>query len=198
LPTGALITPLTQFPTLHLTKEQILTLSPADLKIAIFSQLTGAIYDQGLDQAANSFTSDPQAQQTFVQQASPLGLITKERHELLQRITLILGVISLLWLALLVLFSAGWGRLVSPATVLLLVSPIGAVIGLVILGLSQGDGPLSSLAPTSLVSSVGNDLRQSYGLAAVIGVVLLIVAAIGKVIQSIVRRHAERPAFLKS
>src|SRR5258708_3643693 len=80
-----IIKPLEQFPTVQLSKYDVLRLSPRDLRIAIFSQITGPIYDKGVKAAAVSLTRDPAQQQQFIQQASVLGIVTESTHELLQK-----------------------------------------------------------------------------------------------------------------
>ena len=198
LPDGATITPLTGFPSVHLTKDQVENLSPADLRVAIFSQLTGAIYDNGLKNAAMQLTNDPKAAQTFTDQAAPLGLLSKQNHEALQKASLIAAAISLVWLVMLVYFSAGWGRLVSPAVVLLAIGPVGTLLGVALLALSQSDTTFGGVVPSSILKVLSNSLQHTYGAALFVALGLLVVASAGRIIQAIIERTArKRPAFLK-
>ena len=198
LPDGATVTPLEEFPSIHLTKEQVESLSPADLRVAIFSQLTGAIYDNGLKNAAAELTSDPKAAQTFIDQAAPLGLLSKQNHEALQKASFVAAAVSLVWLVVLIYFSAGWGRLVSPAMVLLAVGPVGTALGAVLLALSQSDTTLGGVVPSSVLKMLSSSFQHTYGVASFVALGLLVVASVGRIVQSVMERAArKRPAFLK-
>ncbi len=192
---GTTIVPIQQFPSIKISKHDALTLNAADLKIAIFSQITGPIYDLGLDDAAKQFTPKPSDQQNFIQQAQLLGILTKQTHTLLQVLFLGSVAVSVVLAALLVLFSAGWGRLVSPGVVLLAISPIGSLAGLLLLHPpSDGSSPLAAL-PTKVVQDIGNTLSHSYAYATILGITLLAVAFVGKVVTSLMRQsRAGNPA----
>ena len=196
LPDGATIIPISQFPALHLTKEQVESQSPTELESTLFTQLTGLIYDHGLAGAAAQLTSDPIAQRSFRDQAGPLRIMSKQTHDQLHQLSLIAGAISLVWLALLVLFSAGWGRLVSPGVVLMAVSPAGAIAGLAFATMSQSANGLH--IPPSFMQSLGSNFERSYGVLAAVGAGLLVLALFGKIVQLIIRRaRHETPEFLK-
>lgn len=185
------IAPIPQFPNVRISKEQANTLSPRELRLAIFKQVTTPIYDKGLQGAAADITSNPDEQQKFVKDAALLGMFTRTTHETLQRAFIIFTVISVLLLAGVIYFSHGWGRLVSPGMLLLLTSPLGAFIGLMILyPPKDGDAPFAAL-PQIVTQAVGNSLAQSYGSALVLALILLAVAGIGKIVHGILRRSKQ-------
>src|SRR5262249_44550856 len=104
---GTTVAPIKQFPTIRISKHDALTLGPRDLKIALFSQITGPIYDLGLENAAKQFTPKPADQEKFVNQAQALSILTKSTHETLQHVFQMTAIASVFLMALLVFFSAG-------------------------------------------------------------------------------------------
>jgi hypothetical protein len=185
---GTTVSPIPQFSSIKLSKHDALTLSPADLKIAIFSQITGPIYDIGLEAAAKQFTPNPAEQQQFVKQAAPLGILTTSTHTLIQSLFVASLCTSVILAAFLIFFSAKWGRLVSPGIVLLAISPIGTLASLLLLHPPAGAGLFGASVPTSVTQSVGGTLGHSYPYATALGVALLVAAFIGKIITSVTRQ----------
>jgi hypothetical protein len=184
---GDRVVPIEQFSWLSISKHDALTLGAKELRIAIFRQLTDPIYDKGLRGAAEGMTKDPVEQDKFVQQASLLGIFTKTTHDMLQSGFYGATIFAVLFMAAAVYFSSGWGRLVSPGVLLLAVSPIGAIAGLLLLHPpTDGDAPLAALPP-SVTTEIGNSLSQTYLLAVIAGVTLLVAALIGKLIQKVIR-----------
>ena len=172
---GNEITPLEQFPGITLTKEDLRTLSAKELKLKLFSQLTGTIYDNGLEEAAAKFTNDPDEQDNFVKQAAVLGVLTEATHDAVQTAFTLTLIISLVLLAALVFFSAGWGRLVSPGVVLLFVSLPFVPFSIAISNIPEsGDTPFAALPSTIL---------QHYQFVALLGAGLLLAALVGKSVQ---------------
>jgi hypothetical protein len=184
---GEFVTPIPQYPWLQISKADLETKTPRELRIAIFKQLTDPIYDKGLLGAAQQFSADPVSQQQFVKDASLLGAFTKSTHAALERAFVWTAIFAGVMLVLLVYFSSGWGRLASPAVVLLLVSPLGTVFSLLLLyPPTNGDSPFAAL-PISVAQEIGTSLNQSYMSATLIGVGLLVLAGIGKIVQTALR-----------
>lgn len=175
--------PIEQYPNIQISKNDALTLSPRDLRIAIFSQLTAPIYDKGLEGAAAEITQDPAEQEKFASEATLLGVFTKSAHEILQRIFYVSAGLALISIAAATYFSAGLGRLVTPSVLLLATSPVGAVAGLMLLNPPQdGDSPFAAL-PSTIAREIGSGLTQSYTYAALLGVLLLTAALALKIIK---------------
>ena len=184
---GDIITPIPQFPTLQVSKADLMAKSPRELRIALFKQLTEPIYDKGLKGAAKEFTADPVSQEKFQKDATLLGAFTKSTHDAFERALLWTSLFAGVMLLLLVYFSAGWGRLVSPGLVLLLVSPLGTIFSLLLLyPPKDGDAPFAAL-PASVAQEIGTSLNQSYMSATLIGVGLLVLAGVGKIVQTALR-----------
>jgi hypothetical protein len=177
------VVPVPQFPGVSITKQQALTLKARDLRIAIFSQITGPIYDLGVVGAAKQFVNKPADQAAFVRQASVLSVFTKQTHSAMLAGFWIAAFLSVLFIAALVFFSAGWGRLVSPGILFAIVSPLGSAASL-ILSFPPRDGTsLAASLPETVTHTVGQSLGVTYLSVFIAGIVLLLAAAIGKIIH---------------
>lgn len=186
---GDTIAPIPQFPWMQVSKQDIKTKSPRELRITLFKQLTEPIYDKGIAGAAKQFTSNPADQKKFAGDAALLGGFTKQAHDALNTAFLYAAIVSVILMAAFVYFSAGWGRLANPGALLLSVAPLGTVIGLLLTNPpSDGDSPFAAV-PVNIAREVGSSFNGSYLAVAVTGIVLLVLAAIGKIVQTILRRH---------
>lgn len=175
------VTPIDQFPWLKISKEEALTLSPRDLRIAIFSQMTTPIYDKGLKGAAAQITQDPAEQEKFTQQASLLGVFTHSTHETLQRVFYVSAAAAIVLIVMAIYFSAGLGRLVTPGVLLLATSPLGTFAGLLLLHPPKdGESPFAKLPP-GVAIEIGNSLSQSCAMASLLGLLLLALALVLKI-----------------
>ncbi|HJQ08106.1 MAG TPA: hypothetical protein VJ836_01340 [Candidatus Saccharimonadales bacterium] len=194
---GEMVAPIEQFPWLTVSKQEVATLSPRELRLAIFSKITGPIYDKGLKGAAAQFTNDPAEQEKFAKDAALLGVLTKTTHQAVQRAFIVTAILALLLMAAVIYFSAGWGRAVSPAALLLAVSPLGALAGLLLLHPpSDGNAPLAAL-PSSIAQEIGGSLSRSYLVAAILGVILLLTALASKLTPKFLRRRGQKPSKSK-
>lgn len=182
---GDTLAPIEQFPSVQISKNDALTLSPRDLRIAIFSQLTTPIYDKGLKGAAAEITQDPTEQDKFTREATLLGVFTKSAHDVLQRIFYVSAFVALMCIAAAIYFSAGLGRLVTPSLLLLAASPLGAIAGLLLSHPPQdGDSPFAALPPT-VAQEIANGLNHSYTYAALFGILLLVIALALRIFRGI-------------
>lgn len=185
---GETVAPIEQFPWITLTKKEIAELSPRELRVKIFSQITAPIYDKGLKGAAADFTKNPIEQEQFVKQAGILGLVTKSTHQTIQTAFAITAILTVVLLGATIYFSAGWGRAVSPGLLLFGASLLGTFLGLLATySPKDGDGPFSAM-PTELREGIAASLTQSYLPAAILGLALLLGALIGKTVQRVVQR----------
>lgn len=182
---GDTIAPIEQFPSITISKQDALTLPPRELRIKIFQQITEPIYDKGVKGAATQFAPDKEGQDQFAKNATLLDVFTKTTHDVTQKIFVGSLIASLVFMASVIFFSSGWGRLVSPAVVLLLVSPLGSILGLLLTHPPKdGDSPFLAL-PANIAQEIGNGLSQSYLAALVIGATLLLAAAVAKLVGRI-------------
>lgn len=180
---GETVAPIEQFPWITLTKKEIAELSPRELRVKIFSQITAPIYDKGLKGAAADFTKNPAEQEQFVKQAGILGLATKSTHQTIQTAFTIAAIFAVVLCAATIYFSAGWGRAVSPGLLLFSASLLGAFVGLLATyPPKDGDGPFSAM-PAELREGIAASLTHSYLPVAILGLVLLAVALVGKIVH---------------
>lgn len=185
---GETVTPIPQFPWLHISKRDALTLEPRELRIAIFSQMTAPIYDKGLRGAAAQISQEPAEQAKFAKDASMLGVFSKSTHDTLQRLFYISAIAAVVFLAGAVYFSVGLGRLVTPGLLLLAASPLGTIAGLLLLHPPQGgDAPFAKLPP-NIAIEIGSSLSRSYALASLAGAALLALAVVWKLANKLRRK----------
>jgi hypothetical protein len=184
---GDTVTPIKEFPAITIPKEDIQTLEPRELRIKLFSQLTGTVYDKGLEGAADDFTNNPKDREEFINQASVLGVFTESTHQTVKTLFWITAIVAIVFLAGVIYFSAGWGRLVSPGLLLLLVGIPGSIIGLFIANMAgEGGGPLANLP--DIRQDLSDSFNRSYLFATIVGVFLLLVAFIGKMSRSVMQK----------
>lgn len=192
LPDGATI-PIPNLPEITITKEDLLSKSSEEIKNLAIAQLTGPLYEQGLAKTSEEVTQTETQKKSFAQQAGILGVLSKNTHEWLSGAAKVALASSIVWFVGLIYYSAGWGRLVSPAIVLLLVSPVGAAVGTLLEFLSKKeDSPLGFL-PQSVMTSLAGAINGTYRTAFLIGLGLLVVAGIGKLVTRM-RRAGDKPA----
>lgn len=189
---GDSIAPLPQLPDVVLTKQEVLQLDAYHIRLRIFEQLFGQIYDQGPDALSKLAALSPTEASQLNQQLIVFGLFTKSVHETLRTLFWVFVALGSLSLAQLVYFSARWGRLASPGVVALQASTVGALVAYFLPSL---DRVITQQLPPAPLAALTLSLRQSYLPVFVLGVGLLIVAAIGKLITNIILRHREHQAL---
>jgi hypothetical protein len=186
------IAPLDGFPAATITAAD-LNLSPRELRLKIFRQIAAPIYEKGVEGAAKDFNSDPEKQKTFENDAFALSVFTRQTHDRLVRWGgIALGASAVLLLGV-VYFSFGWGRLANPGLLLLIVALPGAVLSSAMLGMT-GQGGAFGVIPAAVVPDLVKALRDIHAPVAEMGVVMLVVAAGGKLWTEVSRRRqAVRP-----
>jgi hypothetical protein len=190
LPDGATI-PIPNLPEITITKEDLLTKSSDEIKTLAIAQLTGPLYEQGLAQTSEAVTQTEAQQKSFAQQAGILGVLSKDTHEWVSVAAKVALASSIIWFIGLIYYSAGWGRLVSPAVVLLLVSPVGAAVGTLLEFLSRKPDSLLGFLPQSVMTNLATAINATYRTAFLIGLGLLAVAGVGKLVTRM-RRPANK------
>ncbi len=179
--------PVEGFPAVAISKAD-LDLSTTDLKQKLFDAIGKTIYEDGLDGAAQKLFKNPKERDQFVEQASFLKIIGKDTHDNFVRLQTMLTVVVIVLLALLVYFSAGWGRLVSPGIIFVLVGLPGTVLAGTALSGKGGDTSLSTL----LAGRLSAALNSGYGVLFKIGIALLVVALLGKIVTLILHRRTRQ------
>ena len=181
---------LPNYPGVKVSKADLLAKTDEQLQQLVAEQVTSPIYDQGLDAAAAQLTTDQTQQQSLKQQLGLLGVMSKQTHDALAVASKVVFALSFLWFAGLIYFSAGWGRLVSPGVVLVLVSPVGVMIGRVFELLSKKNDSFLSFLPQSVLTSIATAINGTYRTAMFGGFALLLIAGIG----ALITRGRDSPA----
>jgi hypothetical protein len=153
-----------------ITRQELETLTPRELRLRIFEQVVTPLYSQ------------VRTDQTL-SEIGFLAFLNFETHNLLNRIFLITLVPLVLTGAGLVYFSYRYGRLISPAVPLLLTSTLPSLLFLLIQNFPspQGDsGPLSALPRELLLSTVAS-VAPIYYACFGLGLALLVTALIVKI-----------------
>jgi hypothetical protein len=185
-PTGQ-IAPIENFPTATISRADLETLTPQELRLKIFRQIAAPIYDQGLGKAAASFTNDPVRQEQFKNDAFVLGLVTREAHEQLQRFAWIALAAATACLAGVMFFSAGWGRVANPGSLLITTALPGALVAFLLANTPKGEsGKSAGFIPSNLHPALSEALAW-YPKVIILGLVLLVIAFVGKLVTSLHR-----------
>lgn len=115
-------------------EEDIAGLTPREIRLWFFRHLAEPLYYEG-SQGLASLSTDPEMRNNTTEaEIGFAGFISAETHTKLQRTFYILLFISLVLLALLVIFSYGFGRLGSPGCVIFL----AALPGLIVFSMLRG------------------------------------------------------------
>lgn len=166
-------------PQLGVTKRELEGLTPREARIHIWGKLARPFYHGGVDAVAPLLRLTPKQLERARRDSALLRVFTRPTHERLGGIVLGLAAASLVVAALLLYFSAGFGRVAGPGLVLLLAGIPGLVLSAVIKSnedARSGAGyVVSELSPLVL-----EPLRFQYVAVLGLGAGLLAVAGLGK------------------
>lgn len=172
--------------------EADLQLTPDQLVQKVFGQVSAPMYDQGIRAVAEQHSSNRAEQEKFIQQASVLGFFSKEQHKSQGKVVWWLLAVVLLLTAGAAWFSSGFGRLVTPAVVLLVVAVPALMVSNGLYFWTTHPGDVLAANPTNPVEllsaargsfvPVAEAARQVYLVAVLCGVGLLMAAVIGKIV----------------
>ena len=101
--------------------------TPREVLIWFFAQLADPLYKNGA-QGLTDFATDPQMKAAFEQGVGPLSFISAATHAKLVLIFAVFGMVSFLFLLLLIFFSYRFGKLSSPGCVLFLATVPGLLL----------------------------------------------------------------------
>ncbi len=171
-----------------ITRADLDSLSPRELRLKIFGQLVKPYYQLGVKGVAAQQTNDPKERESIEKQAGLLALINRQTHDWLQSAFLISLAALVLPLAGLVYFSYRFGRLASPGFILTLVPLPAMVVGSALLAAGAGpptmpgqSGGAAALPPEALKLILQAVLPALWSVVAA-GVALLLAAGIGRLI----------------
>lgn len=183
-------------PQVTIPKQDALNLDPASLQSEILNQISGPIYDSGLDKASTNLISDPSMRDSFVKNLSFLNFFAKAAH-LTAQTMFVLSLFSVAYLLFqVVYFSAGWGRFVSPGIILILASWPGALVGSIFPQIASSFHIAPAVSKSLMLS-----LSQSYQTTFWVGLLLLLTALVGKMVMRFMPKpppQADKPGGHKS
>lgn len=167
--------------TVVVRESEIQGLSPRQVRLYIFRQITEPLYDHG-SSAVEQLVVDPEARDVFESQLGVSSWLNAAAHRSIGFVLASLSVGFAVCIGLAVLFSRRVGRLITPAVVLLLIS-LGPWLFLTIVQSAQKTAP--AVTPSSLGGLVTKELLPFIVLAfkpgylwGVLAAALLFVAAI--------------------
>jgi hypothetical protein len=182
-------------PGIFITKVELETLSPRELRLRIFSRVVTPYYELGAKEVAARQTADPAERADIERQAGLLALLNQATHDTLATSRMISFGALILPLIGLVYFSAGFGRLVSPGLVMVLLTFPAAILGLITQIAQRSSKPFGSdgpgaaagpgLSPESILT-IMNGILPGYLAIFGLGITLLLIAGIGKIVS---KRH---------
>ncbi len=171
--------------------------SPAEARIAFFSRLVEPLY-QGGPEGLAALASNDEMRKQLLESAQPLRFITKDTHLLIEKIFFYLAVAAAFLLLLTAFFSRGFGRLISPAIIMLIAAFPGFAITF-LFGIQEGPAVMKTPTTEATLGAVTSnmmtvlkpslkELNGVFGIIMLAGVALLLIACIGKLVTSIARR----------
>lgn len=112
-------------------EQDIAGLSPRQARLSFFRQLAEPLYRQG-PEGLIALADDPEMRKSMAGGAGPLGILSLQTHQSLQRALVVFGIVCLVLLVPLVWFSHRFGRLGSPGCVLFAASVPGTILATII------------------------------------------------------------------
>ncbi|MCL5410274.1 MAG: hypothetical protein M1324_00250 [Patescibacteria group bacterium] len=188
---------------IQITEQDLDQYSIKDLKGKIFKELAKNIYN--FDSSDIKTSSD--GKDNSLSTLGAMAIFTKDGHQFIGKIALIVSSIALVFLALLIFFSYGFGRMISPGIIFFI---IGLPATILLLLLQKGAGNSSEavdLEKLSLGQRVGaavkvvgpqisDVLLKNYIILLLTGVVLILTGIIGRIIQRHKKKKAENHSLL--
>ncbi|MEK7172071.1 MAG: hypothetical protein AAB739_04135 [Patescibacteria group bacterium] len=106
---------------IFITKKDLEGGSPRQLRINFFKKFTEPLYREGAD-GLLKLATDPAMKKNIKESIAPLLFFTKTTHDIIFKIFMGLAVITILLLAFFVYFSKGFGRLINPAIIFIIIN----------------------------------------------------------------------------
>lgn len=163
--------PLTGQP-VTITKQELNTLSPRQLRLRIFEQVVGPIYSQ------------PRTEESL-KELGVLAFLNFETHNLIYRIFLMSLILSFLTGLGLIAFSHGYSRFISPAVPLILLGFAPSIVLFLLQNTSspQDNNGLFSTVPREIVMEAVSSFSLAFYIVLITGVVLIVLGTIYKIVS---------------
>lgn len=197
---GGVLHPIPSMPSVTIT-EKDLNLSATDIKLKVFMPLTEIVYQNGVEGAATKLAKTPEEKQKFINDAYMLKFFTLSTNRALNKFSTITILVSAFLLLGVIYFSTRWGRLANPGLLLLMISLPGSLLGLIASHPSKNaaNGSALGFLPSDIGQQIGNAFSHSYVKVTVVGLVLLLAAAIGRLVTAMTKKgNNKEPAEPKT
>lgn len=162
-----------------ITREELQSLSPRELRLKIFTQVVEPYYKEGVESVANRLGKTQEERDKIKNEGSLLGLVNYKTHQIINNIFLV----SLIFVTLssigLISFSYRYGKLISPAVVMIFDSIIPASF-LFILSNAKGSGGPIPFLPTDITQQIAKEIGLPYFYTFFAGIGLLVIALLTK------------------
>lgn len=176
-----------------ITRAELETLSPREIRLRIFRQVVEPYYYEGAEGVANRTTATPKQKEQIKKQAGLLSFANKKTHQTFFTFFLISVIPVVLAFTGLIYFSYRYGKLISPAVVLLLVTTLPSLFFLVLANARQrgaDPGPFPIL-PTDITRELGVTIGQPYYALFLVGIALISAVVLLKLFKKVSRKNSE-------
>ena len=175
---------------IQITEQDLDQSNLANVKDKLFKELAKNIYNFD----SSNIETSPDGKNNSVSTLGAMAIFTKDGHQFIGKIALISSSIALAFLVLIIFFSYGFGRLISPGIIFFI---IGLPATILLLLLQKGAGnSLEAVDPEKLslgqragaaVRVVGPQISdvilKNYIILTVVGIILIFIGIIGRIIQ---------------
>jgi hypothetical protein len=164
---------------------------PAASEDTTIAQLAVDFYEQG-PSIINSLTSDPETQQVLHSQLGLFGIFTKDIHEGLLTPLIIWSVLAVIFMALAILFSRRFGRLITAAVLTWIIAIPGYTLFLLFRETASGYQTAATGSGDPITGVIGDIVGQMvasfkpiYLVLFWLGALCVLAAIIGKIIWKV-------------
>lgn len=175
---------------IQITEQDLDQSNLANVKDKLFKELAKNIYN--FDSTKMKYNSEGKTD--ALSNLGVMAIFTKEGHQFIGKIALISSGIALVFLALLIFFSYGFGRMISPG-IIFFITGLPATILLLLLQKETGNSSetidLEKMSVTQRIGlavkevgpQISDVILKNYIILTIVGIVLVLVGIIGRIIQ---------------
>jgi hypothetical protein len=184
-------------------ESDIAGLSPREMRLYLFRQIAKPLYWQG-PEGLIALTDDLVMKQKIAEGIGPISVLTLKTHQTLNKIFIVLLIISFALLLPLVFFSCRFGRLASPGLVILAASLPGTIvfnfIGIVLRSNNISQPPTATTGISGMIGYMAANalppmvsiIARNYLFFSILGLGLIFLALAGKVVWRLAKRKIDK------
>ncbi len=174
---------------IYITKKDLEGASPRQLRINFFKKFTEPLYLKGAD-GLLELATDPAMKKNIKESIAPLLFFTKKTHDIIFIIFMGLAAAAILLLTLFVYFSKGFGRLINPAIIFIIINipwPLFALIAKhnaenPLVAPKGGTTDIFAYAISNTLPLISPIINSVNGTLFFTGIGLIMAAGIGKIV----------------